>query len=119
MIGVTGGCCFAAAEFNDPCGGRFFGGIVGLKPATKSTLLRMFLPESLPAPFPDSFPRSPIAESRPQLHKERANHCQRLPSRLLVENAPEQFIAPSATCPEAFPIKANNYSATCLDLIFR
>jgi hypothetical protein len=35
--------------------------------------------------------------------------AQRLPSSLLIENASEQFIAPSAPGPEAFPIKANDY----------
>ena len=33
-------------------------------------------------------------------------------SLALIENASEQLIAPSAPCPEAFPIKANDYSAT-------
>ena len=47
------------------------------------------------------------AKSRPQLHSS-AHHCQRLPSSLLIENASEQFLAPSAPCPEAFPIKAND-----------
>jgi hypothetical protein len=32
-------------------------------------------------------------------------------SLALIENASEQFLAPSASCPEAFPIKANDYSA--------
>jgi len=31
-------------------------------------------------------------------------------SLALIENASEQFLAPSAPCPEAFPIKANDFS---------
>jgi len=52
-------------------------------------------------------PAFTCAESRPQLHSS-AHHCQRLPSSLLIENASEQFVAPSAPGPEAFPIKAND-----------
>jgi hypothetical protein len=33
----------------------------------------------------------------------------------LIENASEQFVAPSAPCPEAFPIKANDFSDKCLE----
>jgi len=55
-------------------------------------------------------PAFTCAESRPQLHSS-AHHCQRLPSSLLIENASEQFVAPSAPGPEAFPIKANDNTA--------
>ena len=70
-------------------------------PTSHSTLSRLSLP-ALFAAFTD-------AESRPQLHSS-AHHCQRLPSSLLIENASEQSLAPSASCPEAFPIKANDFS---------
>jgi hypothetical protein len=30
---------------------------------------------------------------------------------LLIENASEQFVAPSAPGPEAFPIKANDFTS--------
>jgi hypothetical protein len=71
-------------------------------PTPHSTLSRLSLPHSSPA--------FTSAESRPQLAA--PHHCQRLPSSLLIENASGQFLAPSAPCPEAFPIKANVYSAT-------
>jgi hypothetical protein len=72
-------------------------------PTPHSTLSRLSLPHS-----PQRSPRPSLA---PQLHSS-AHHCQRLPSSLLIENASGQFLAPSAPCPEAFPIKANVYSAT-------
>ena len=57
------------------------------------------------------FPSFTGAESCPQIHSS-THHCKRLLSSLLIGNASEQFIAPSASCPEAFPIKANDFSDT-------
>jgi hypothetical protein len=34
-----------------------------------------------------------------------------MPTSFLIENASELFVAPSPSCPEAFPIKANDNSA--------
>ena len=49
------------------------------------------------------------ANSRPYLHSS-ARHCHRLPSSLLIENASEHGLA-TRTRPEAFPIKANDFTA--------
>ena len=59
---------------------------------------------------------SPVFPPRLQLHSS-AHHCQHLPSSLLIENASDQFVAPSAPCPAAFQIKANNLADKWLLLI--
>jgi hypothetical protein len=60
------------------------------------------------------------AESRPQPHSSahhcqrhhcQRHHCQRLPSSLLDRKCLGAFLAPLAPCPEACPIKANDYPA--------
>jgi hypothetical protein len=38
------------------------------------------------------------------------------PEKSLAGNASEQFLAPSAPGPEAFPIKANDFSDKCLQI---
>ena len=94
-------------------------------PTTKLSLIRRFLATRRARnnpfrPSPLAYQRFPPlssglspsitgAKSRPQLHSS-AHHYQRLPSSLLIENASEQSAATSAPCPEAFPIKANDFS---------